>query len=130
MSQSLPLSVPERLERIAAVADDLSRELVRNYRDSPALRAMAEQLRDDAGALLLAMKPSARIAGLHQRWPGRSQKWTPSAGAGVHRVEAVPNKVAGKRLVRKPQELNSKGVGIATGTKCSSTRAQRVTPSR
>ena len=56
MAESLPLSVTERLERMAAVADDLSRELVRDYQNSPTLRAMAEQLRDDAAAVLLELE--------------------------------------------------------------------------
>ena len=55
-AESPPLSVTERLERIAGVADDLSRELVRDYQDSPTLRAMAEQLRDDATTVLLELK--------------------------------------------------------------------------
>ena len=60
MAESLPLSVTERLERIAAVADDLSRELVRNYQDNPSLRTMAEQLRDDAAAVLLELRVPQR----------------------------------------------------------------------
>ena len=56
MAASLPVSVTERLERMAAVADDLSRELVRTYQDHPSLRTMAKQLRDDAAAVLLELK--------------------------------------------------------------------------
>jgi hypothetical protein len=56
----LPLSVTERLERIKDVAADLSRELVRKYKDSPSALAMAQQLSDDAAAVLLALKDRQR----------------------------------------------------------------------
>jgi hypothetical protein len=52
----------ERLERIGDIAGDLSRELARNCGDCAAMRAMAEQLRDDAEAVLRELKPvAARI---------------------------------------------------------------------
>lgn len=56
MARLPPLSLTQRLERVRDIAGDLSRELVRNCGDCPATRAMAEQLRDDAEAVLRLVK--------------------------------------------------------------------------
>jgi hypothetical protein len=46
----------ERLERVRNIADDLSREFIRNYKHSLGVRAMAKQLRDDAAAVIRELK--------------------------------------------------------------------------
>ena len=50
------VSLTDRLERVKAIAGDLSRELARRQSNSPTARAMADQILADASAVVRALK--------------------------------------------------------------------------
>jgi hypothetical protein len=56
MPHPVPLAMTKRLERVRAVATDLSRLLDRAHGQSLGTRAMADQIRTDADAVLRVLK--------------------------------------------------------------------------
>lgn len=60
MTRSRHVSLPERLARITALAVDLSREIVRVKGPCVATFAMADQIRNDADAVVRALRRHAR----------------------------------------------------------------------
>lgn len=56
MAQSRPIAMTKRLERVRALATDLFRLLDRAHGQSIGTRAMAEQIRTDADAVLRVLK--------------------------------------------------------------------------
>jgi hypothetical protein len=56
MPRSRTVPQTRRLERIKALASDLSRELVRTDSRCPSKKAMADQIWTDANAVLRALK--------------------------------------------------------------------------
>jgi hypothetical protein len=60
MPRSQPSDITARLERITALARDLSRELLRTHGEAPAVSTIAEQIRNDAEAVLSKLKRRKR----------------------------------------------------------------------